>query len=288
MAATAGALALVTVNPGRTASGAGDEQPDRLERRPAASRSREGARAGSAAPSRDRWLVSGGAGSPGTGYSCSPETRSAMRVVTRAVRFAASPEQVADDRRALDDLLEVVEDQQDPLLADATRRAHRPPGGSGCRAPAVDAMVGATSAGSRTGSRATNQTPSGNRPRRSPPPAATAASCPCRPGPVRVSRRVLAAGPAASASSSSRPTNVVSWVGRLFGRASSERSGGNSDRRPSTTSWQIRSGRRSLSRCSPRSRRRDAGRAARRDESPGRVRAGSGRRGRRRRCAPPG
>ena len=35
----------------------------------------------------DSRLVSGGAGRPGTGYSCSPDTRSAMRVVTRHARF---------------------------------------------------------------------------------------------------------------------------------------------------------------------------------------------------------
>ena len=85
--------------------------------------------------------------------------------------------------------------------------------------------------------------------------------------------------PAASATSRSRPTKVVSCVGRLLGRASSERSGGKSAGRPSTTSWASRSGaRRSLSRCSPevaqaRRRRqlvRRRGPASRRRAGPGR------------------
>ena len=108
--------------------------------------------------------------------------------------------------------------------------------------------------------------------RRSRRPGATGASCRSRPGPVNVSRRVRDSRSAASATSRSRPTNVVSWVGRLFGRASSDRSGGKSDGRPSTTSWASRSGaRRSLSRCSPRSRRPMPVRQAVGDEGPRRV-----------------
>ena len=52
-------------------------------------------------------------------------------------------------------------------------------------------------------------------------------------GPVRVTSRLAASRAPASASSRSRPTNDVSCVGRLFGRASSERSGGNSAASPS-------------------------------------------------------
>ena len=78
---------------------------------------------------------------------------------------------------------------------------------------------------------------------------------PVPPGPDSVSRRVVPSRSSASRSSRSRPTNVVSWVGRLFGRASSERIGGKSAGRPSMTTWAIRSGaRRSLRRCWPRSR----------------------------------
>ena len=49
--------------------------------------------------------------------------------------------------------------------------------------------------------------------------------------------------------------NVVIWIGRLFGDASSDRSGGNSAGRCGWVSWKMCSGRmRSLRRCSPRSR----------------------------------
>ncbi len=120
--------------------------------------------------------------------------------------------------------------------------------------PSAVAIRGATSIGSRIGSSGTKKTPSGKSS------AARAASwsdsrvLPVPPGPVRVSSRVVASSPAASSSSASRPTKVVSCTGRLLGRASSVRSGGNADRRPSPTTSRMRTGAvRSLSRCSPRS-----------------------------------
>ena len=140
----------------------------------------------------DSRLVSGGAGRPGTGYSCSPETRSAIRVVTRHARCRAAPQQVSDDRARSDDLLEVVEDQQHPLLADVSARVSMAGRLRLSATPSIRAIVAATSAGSRTGSSATNQIPSGNSS------AAAAATCsesrvlPVPPGPVRVSSRVPA------------------------------------------------------------------------------------------------
>ena len=81
-------------------------------------------------------------------------------------------------------------------------------------------------------------------------------SCPCRPArsaSAGAPARADAAPPPARARA---PRSVVSWVGRLFGTASSVRSGGNSAGRPSITSSYRCSGReRSFSRCSPRSRR---------------------------------
>ena len=68
--------------------------------------------------------MSGGAGRPGTGYSCSPETRSGMRVVTIAFRFGAAPEQLRDVGPGLGHLLEVVEHEQDrgaPPISSARR-----------------------------------------------------------------------------------------------------------------------------------------------------------------------
>ena len=86
--------------------------------------------------------------------------------------------------------------------------------------PTAVAIRDGTSIGSRIGSSGTKKTPSGKAS------AAAEASCsdsrvlPVPPGPVRVSNRVVARSRAASSSSAARPTNVVSWVGRLFGRAS--------------------------------------------------------------------
>ncbi len=122
--------------------------------------------------------------------------------------------------------------------------------------PTADAIRAATSIWSRIGSSGTKKTPSGKSP------ATVVASWresrvfPVPPGPVIVRSRVVSKSRPASASSSSRPTNVVSWVGRLFGRVSGVRSFGNADGRPSPSTWKRRSGaRRSRSRYSPSSRR---------------------------------
>ena len=116
-------------------------------------------------------------------------------------------------------------------------------------------MRGATSIGSRIGSSGTKKTPSGKSSDDRAASWSESRVLPVPPGPVSVRSRVRASSRAAASSSASRPTNVVSWVGRLLGRASSERSAGKSDGRPSAMTWTIRTGAlRSLSRCSPRSR----------------------------------
>ena len=90
MAATAGAFSLVTAKPGRTETARSMNSrtdaywlsaigsmirvsPPRLSR-----------------SSPDIWLGSGGAGSPGTGYSCSPETWRTARLVTTALISGAA------------------------------------------------------------------------------------------------------------------------------------------------------------------------------------------------------
>ena len=93
----------------------------------------------------------------------------------------------------------------------------------------------------------------------------------------------LASAPRPGRRSSSAGSAGCSAGGRASGSAGS-RPGG-----PRSTSWQIRSGRRSLSRCSPRPAQRDAGRQLVRDErSTSPPRAGPGRRGRPPRPGPPG
>lgn len=60
---------------------------------------------------------------------------------------------------------------------------------------------------------------------------------PVPPGPVSVSSRTPSSiRRLTSDTCSSRPMNFVSWRGRLFGRTSSPRIGGNSDGSPGTTS----------------------------------------------------
>ena len=164
IAATAGAFSFVTSKSGRTATRPGDEQANRLVLAIAVG----GVEAALAA--RQVQLLelgqgeeSRGAGRPGTGYSCSPETRSGgpARRDDREPRRGA--QEVGDDRGAVDDLLEVVEDEQHLALGQpldehvAGRLGRRPrPGRASSRS--------ATRPGPGRGPAraATNQTPSGN------------------------------------------------------------------------------------------------------------------------------
>ncbi len=130
-------------------------------------------------------------------------------------------------------------------------------GRPGCAAIlSAAAMADATASWSVTAASSTSQTPSPD------PSSRSAATCrpslvlPHPPAPVSVTRREDSIRARTSASSRLRPMNVASWAGRLFGSAGlpSERSGGNSARRPAASSWKICSGRpRSFSRCTPRS-----------------------------------
>ena len=256
--ATAGALALVTAKPGRTDDRPRDEQAHGLELG-------EGRRGRGRAAPRGRFSRSTSDRSAEVGWCGQARDRvlllagDAERDAGRDERSAGSGSGGAARRRPC---------RRRPPARSCRGRAGRAqsPMSSTSRSmavrallsasPRVRAIVGATRAGSRTASRATNQTPSGKSS------AAAAATwsdsrvLPVPPGPVRVRSRVVRSSPTASPSSRSRPTNVVSWVGRLFGRASSERSGGKVSGSPSMTSWPGRSGsRRSLSRWRPRSRR---------------------------------
>ena len=230
-----GAFSFVTLEVGPDGDRPGDEQLDRLVL---------GHGLGGESPARslvrfsfwrsDSARRSRGTGRPGTGYSCSPDTRSAARLVAITAQVRRRPEQVGDDRRGLDHLLEVVEDEQHvPLgqpLDELVARRLRPPSPT---RPNVVAILDATRPGSRTGSSGHEPVPSAYSW------ATLAASCsdrrvlPVPPGPVSVSRRVVASSSAPPASSASRPTKLVSCVGRLFGRLSSERIGGKSAWRPS-------------------------------------------------------
>ena len=161
IAATAGAFALLTVNPGFTAVA-------RLMNRRTASNvarvSRSSSRKARGRLSRsisDRCRVSGGAGRPGTGYSCSPDTRRATRVVTSAVRPGhrrSSSAITGPAPTTCSKLSRTNSTRRSPIestIASTAGRARL------SATPSVRRMVGATRSGSRTDSRATNQTPSG-------------------------------------------------------------------------------------------------------------------------------
>ena len=82
---------------------------------------------------------------------------------------------------------------------------------------------------------------------------------PVPPGPVSVRSRVCAAARPPRRARARGRRSVVSWVGRLLGRASSERERREVGGRPSASSWTSRSGgARSFSRCSPEVAQRDA------------------------------
>ena len=121
--------------------------------------------------------------------------------------------------------------------------------------PAAEAILAATSCGSRIGSSGTKKTPPGKRSAIDVASSSDSRVLPVPPGPVSVSSLVDVRRSRAAASSSARPMNVVSWVGRFDGRSSSVFGAGKVVSRPSTSSWFKRSGlERSRRRNSPRSR----------------------------------
>jgi hypothetical protein len=129
------------------------------------------------------------------------------------------------------------------------------PGGAAI--PSASQMAVGTAPSSESAASSTSHTPSPD------PSSSSAAACrlslvlPAPPAPVSVTRRDDSTRARSCDSSRSRPMNVASCAGRLFGSAGlpSERSGGNSVGRPATSSWKICSGRpRSFSRCVPSSR----------------------------------
>ena len=225
--------------------------------RSAASRLAEPCREALETPRARARPVSGGPAGPGTTYSCSPATRSTARLVTMTWSTGHARSSSATSAGGLDHLLEVVEDERArarPRSADARASPGCSPGRG--TTPSVCAIVGSTSAGSRRGSRATNQTPSGK------------SSATCGRELQRQARLARAArarerqqaraprgAPRRPRSSRSRPTNEVSCDGQVV-RAARRASGGSGSPSgsPSMTSWLSGWGRRSLRRCSPRSR----------------------------------
>ena len=205
------------------------------------------------AASPGRALRSGSA-SGGTGNSCSPETRNAMRLLT-STRSPALPSRSSVAIVAASSTCSKLSSTSSVCFS----RRFSSSASIGRRLPVVEmASACAIADGTRSGSwialSGTKYTPSGNWS------STPAAICrlrrvlPVPPGPVSVSNLDRSSSCCASRTWSSRPMKLVNCVGRLFGVASSVLSAGNSESRPSTLSWKRRSGRAmSLSRCRPRS-----------------------------------
>ncbi len=110
------------------------------------------------------------------------------------------------------------------------------------RKPNANAVVCGTSRGSRIGASSTNHTPSANWSNISLATWIERRVLPVPPGPISVSKRVFSKSLFASVSSFSRPTKLVNWMGRLLGRLSSVRSGGNSVGKSGAITWKTRTG----------------------------------------------
>ena len=158
-----------------------------------------------------------------------------MRLVTSTFSCGAAASRSATARRRLEQVLEVVEDEQQPLLGEEALEAL---GERNARrvslSPSVCAIVGRTSAGSAIGASATKNTPCGKSSTSSAAAWSASRVLPVPPGPVSVSRRTSSrrSCSAIAASSRSRPISGVGWTGRFVGRFSSVRSAGNSLRQP--------------------------------------------------------
>ena len=163
----------------------------------------------------DSWLGSGGVGRPGTGYSCSPETRSGGAARDDDLELGRAAEQVGDDRRRRRGPARSCRGRAGPACRAASRRATSATVARRLSArPIAPAIRGATSIGSRTGSSGDEEDAVGEVVRRrSPRAGATAASCRSRPGRSGSGAGSPRAAPAASASS-----RVAADEGRQLGR----------------------------------------------------------------------
>ena len=161
MAATAGAFSFVTRKSGRTAvARAMNSLTDSYVESEAASTVR--ASAGRLASSRlDNWARSGGVGSPGTGYSCSPDTCSAARDVTSTDRPGASRSSSATIGPAPSTCSKLSSTRSTCFDASHSRSTTSAPRLPDSDRPIAPATRDATSAGSRTVSSGTKNSPSG-------------------------------------------------------------------------------------------------------------------------------
>ena len=192
----------------------------------------------------------------GTGNSRSPRTRSEERLVMRNLRRGATAINSATNDAALMTCSKLSRISKSCLSRSPSCRLAATPRPAISRTPNVSAMTSGTWVGSLTDS-GTKKAPCSNSSTTSAAICSASRVLPIPPGPVSVTSRVSTRRSSCRpcSSSRSRPISAVGCAGRLFGRASSVFSGGNSLGSPGTINWYSRSGLiRSLSRRSPMSR----------------------------------
>ena len=131
------------------------------------------------------------------------------------LRSGASGEQFGDRGRTVDQMLEVVEDEEKLAAVERPPSADSSVCSGPGSTPAMRAIAGSTSSGSRTAESGRNATPSLNSSARLAPISSASLVLPIPPGPVSVTNRTSRRPSNDSTSSSSviRPTSVVGGTG---------------------------------------------------------------------------
>ena len=239
MAATAAALSAPRTKSGRTAW----------------ARSMNRATASFAArPARSPARCGSGRARGWTGYSRSPARWRTSRLVTSTLRpehRASSSWTTGAAGTTCSKLSRTSSRRSAPIRSATASTRFRVPSST---TPRTVAMALGTSAGSPIGESPTHAAPAGYVPRAAWAAAMLSRVLPVPPGPVRVSRRVVARSRLTSATSRARPMKLETAGWRLMKRASSERSGAKSRSRAGARTWWSRIGSKSLSLFRPRSR----------------------------------
>ena len=210
---TAGPFSAVRANPGCTAAARSTNRRTAAERaRPSAS----GAASGGAPASP----AAAGTGREGTRHAVSPAMPSASRLVARRrtcgqARSRASASRAQASSRCSQ--LSSTSSTRFGLSASASVASRERPGSS--RTPTAAATAWGTRAGSASAPSSASHTPSGVPLQRVGRRLEREAGLAHPPAPVRVSSGATSSSRRTSASSRSRPTKLVSWRGRLCGRA---------------------------------------------------------------------
>ena len=173
----------------------------------------------------------------GTGYTCSPRSRSGRRLVTSSFAPRLVSSNPATSGAAPTTCSKLSSTSSRCWSARWVRRSSAIGWLPASLRPSVWAMVGTTRLGSTRRERRTNQTPSANASMSSTATCKARRVLPMPPGPVTVTSRTLSrrSHATSAANCSSRPRSGVGWMGRLWRWASSVLSGGKSAGKPGST-----------------------------------------------------